>query len=170
MSQLIGQLLDAPSCNDAAGVQDCEVLHGVAHEIHVLFDKENVTALFVGNPFDDLVDLLDDRRLQSFRRLVQQYQPRLLNEGAANRELLLLSAAQHPTTPLADVVKGREVVVQEVRYVLRRLPYPHQREQDVLLDGQVRNDLPSLWYVRNAESGPCVGFEFRDVRVVEKDS
>ena len=87
-----------------------------ANEIQILLDQENRAIALRRDALDDRLDLFDDRRLQSFGRLVHQQQLRLLHQRPRDCELLLLAARQRAAF-LADQrrFKRREVVEDETR-------------------------------------------------------
>src|SRR5262249_58220393 len=58
----------------AALVHDVETIADLAREFQILFDDENRSSALALDPLQDRRDLLDDRGLDAFRRLVQEQQ------------------------------------------------------------------------------------------------
>ena len=77
---------DPPLVHDVAALR-----HGADH-IDILFDKDDGQAGLAVQFDDDARDVLHDRRLNAFGRLVEQQQRRLADEHPPDRELLLLAA------------------------------------------------------------------------------
>ena len=67
---------------------------GAAGKLDVLFDEDDRQAALAVEAQDDLLDLLDDRWLDAFGRLIEQQHFRLGGERARDGELLLLAAGQ----------------------------------------------------------------------------
>ena len=61
-------------------------------EFEILLDDQNGQALLLAESRENPADLLDDRRLNAFGRLVEQQHMRLGNETARERQDLLLAA------------------------------------------------------------------------------
>ena len=57
---------------------------------------------------DRAADVLDDRRLDAFGRLVEDQQLRPRHQGAADRELLLLAAGEIAAAPAQHVAQHRK--------------------------------------------------------------
>ncbi len=71
----------------------------LAGKVEILFDQHDghgAEAAQIGN---GAADILDDRRLDAFGRLIQQQQLRPHHQRAADRQLLLLSARKIAATP-----------------------------------------------------------------------
>jgi hypothetical protein len=73
---------------------DDDAVGDVEHEVEVLLDDDEREPVALAQAGEDLADLLHDRRLDAFRRLVEQEQPRRGDERAAEREDLLLAARE----------------------------------------------------------------------------
>src|SRR6185437_16538182 len=162
------QFADIAARYDPAGVQNGEFLGYGANEVQILLDEENRAIAFRGNALDDRFDLLDYRRLQSFRRLIHEQQFRLLDQRPRNRELLLLPPRKRTAFLPDDRLQRRKVVEHEARYFLG-LALAEQRDVDVFGNGDVGNDIPALRHVADAEPSPAVRFELGDLGAVELD-
>src|SRR5215470_2696048 len=112
---VLRQSADLAQRGDATGLQDRKMLRDVADELQVLLDQQDRAVPLAMDPLDDVVDLLDDRGLQAFRRLVEQKQPWLLHEGAGDGELLLLAAAEHSALAPQQGAKLGKVFEDQVR-------------------------------------------------------
>ena len=106
--------LTSPSRDDSTGVEDRETLGDVANEIEVLLDQQNCAVPLPGDALQEHVDLLDDGRLQSLGGFVEQEQFRLLDKGAGDRQLLLLSAGQDAALALGQGRECREIVEDKI--------------------------------------------------------
>src|SRR5690606_35680296 len=87
------KLLGMQLSHDPALVHDVATLGHRHDHVQVLLYEEDCDAeLCIQGP-DMVGDLLDDTWLYSFRWLVQKHQLAIADQGAANRELLLLTTA-----------------------------------------------------------------------------
>src|SRR5438067_7756080 len=85
--------------HDLAALHD-EVLVGQrASEVVVLLDQQDRHLAGDRERADGPLDLLDDRGLDAFGRLVEDQQPRRHGERPADRELLLLAAGEVAAAP-----------------------------------------------------------------------
>ena len=133
---------------DAAGLQDRETLRHVADELQVLLDQQDRAAPLAMDSLDDVVDLLDDGRLQPFRRLVEQEQPRLLHQRAGDGQLLLLD---EPTTGMTDEGKHRTAEL------IRRIAQSHTVllvEHDMHVVRQIAEKVTVLHQGQRLAEGP----------------
>src|SRR6516165_3108877 len=66
-------------------------------EVEVLLDQDRCETAVVAQPLQGLDDLVDDRRLNALRRLVEQDEARPAAQAARDRKQLLLAAGQRAT-------------------------------------------------------------------------
>src|SRR2546427_4355823 len=124
-----------------------------------------------GNPrLPDVPDGLNDlelkRRGQAQERLVQKKQGRLGHERPADREHLLLTAAEKARSPVAQLKQRRK----KLPHVLERLFRFRAASQDradfqVLQHRAFRKDAPALRTKNDPVSDPQAGFEITDILV-----
>src|SRR5215471_17043451 len=84
---------------DAAAIHDDEMIAELAGKVEILLDQHDRHLPEPAQIRDGAADVLDDRRLDAFRRLVEQKQARAHHQGAADRELLLLAAREVAAAP-----------------------------------------------------------------------
>src|SRR5690606_28748688 len=94
---------------------DPEAVAEATHERQLLLDDEHRQAELVVQAADHAADLRDDAGLDALRRLVEDQKPRLENERARNRELLLLAAGQVAAAPLQHRAQHRKELEDEAR-------------------------------------------------------
>ena len=114
-----------------------------------------------------LSELLDDRRLDTLRGLIQQQHLRVGRQRPANGQLLLLPPGQVARLPVAHVVQHREQVV-DIGWDLLR-PGRLQTGGDVLLHRQGRKHQPALGHIGDALLHPLVGLGRRQILVAQGD-
>ncbi len=88
---------------------------------------------------EHLGEVLDDRRLDAFGRLVEQQHLGVAGQRARDGELLLLAAGQVAAAPFVEFPQDREQAVDLVRDLA--LAGDHQAGLDVLLHGHGAEDL-----------------------------
>src|SRR5215469_8597589 len=82
-----------------AALHDDIALGQRAGEFEILLDQQDCHVAPRRETADDALDVLDDRGLDPFRRLVEDEELRLGDECAGNGELLLLPARKVAATP-----------------------------------------------------------------------
>ena len=91
---------DAARLHNEAAVRDGE------REVQELLDEEYGEPAFEGR--DDALDLVDDRGLDAFGRLVEEEQLRAADEGTGDSELLLLTAGEETGLAPRHLLEHRE--------------------------------------------------------------
>ena len=121
-------------------------------------------------PRQALPDLGADQRRQAFGRLVEDQQPRIGHQRAADRQHLLLAAGQkiaHAAEPLGE---PREQVADPVeRPGLGGVGAVGGGRDQVLARGQVGENLPPLRHQADAELGHPIGRQAADLAAGEAD-
>src|SRR5688572_3105830 len=84
----------AAARDDLSSLHDEILVRERAREIVVLLDQEDRHLAGLRERTDRVLDVLDDRRLYAFGRLVEHEELRLHRERARDRELLLLPARE----------------------------------------------------------------------------
>src|SRR5262245_45986735 len=108
MDDLIGQRTDLALHGDAAAIDDDEMVGGAPREGDVLLDQHDGLAVLAVEIDQDLLDLLDDVRLDAFGRLVEQDDLRLAEQSARQGELLLLAAGKIAALAVEEFLQDRE--------------------------------------------------------------
>ena len=87
----LAQLRSVAVGDHAAAVHDVKAIAKLLDEIDILLNQQDGHVFFRGEVFEHAPDFLDDVGLNALGRLVEQQQPRLADQRAADGELLLLS-------------------------------------------------------------------------------
>ena len=66
------QIACRPRMDDAPAIHHRDIVGKLAGKIEILFDKQNGDACLVAKEADRTADILDDRRLDAFRGLVEE--------------------------------------------------------------------------------------------------
>src|SRR6267142_5356722 len=110
-------------------------------EAEVLLDEENGEALSL-QATQGGADLLDDDRSQSLCRLVEQQEPGAGPQDAPDRQHLLLAPRQRGAAGPEPLFQVREELVDRVE--AETPGTDRRRQQEVLLDGEAREDAALL--------------------------
>ncbi len=118
----------------------------------------------------DLENLLDQHGGKAHRGLIEQQEPRLRHQGAADCEHLLLATREHAGTDVAvrgqhrkQLIDGRELGIEP-----RASPRP-RAELEVIFHRKRREDLPALRHLRDAERNACMGGQILQLPIFEPD-
>src|SRR5882762_8682250 len=79
---------------DRAFLNDENPLRECGDEVEILLDQDHGEAALLAQPLQGLDNLVDDRGLNTLRRLVEKDKPRLAAKTARDRQQLLLAAGQ----------------------------------------------------------------------------
>src|SRR5215472_1403639 len=139
-------------------------------ELEVLLDQQDRHVAECCEVADHALDLLDDRGLNAFGRLVQHQELRFRDEGPGDRELLLLSARQVAAAAPQHVAKHRKQAEDLVGDAPLRARQGGKPGLEVLLHRETRKDFSSLWHQRKAAPRPLVRLEAGDVVSVPNDA
>src|SRR4030095_10421404 len=113
-------------------------------------------------------DVLDDRRLDSLRRLVEHEQLRAHREAPADRELLLLSARKIAATTVQHLAQHREHFEDTFgNWRVRRSRGESQSK--ILEDGKARKNLAALRYIAEPKARALMRRQRSHVGTVEVD-
>ena len=96
------------SQNDAAPFHDRDVLRQAPRKVEVLLDEQDRHIPTLPQQFDNAANILDNARLDTLGRLVQQKKARPHHQGSRERELLLLAAGQVAAAPVYHCFEDRE--------------------------------------------------------------
>ena len=80
----------------------------IAGELEILLDQQDGHVALLAKIVDGAADVLDDRGLDAFGRLVENQQARAHDQRAADRELLLLAAGEIAAAPPQHRFQHRE--------------------------------------------------------------
>src|SRR5215218_10236765 len=156
--------------HDLAAIHDEDPVGELLREIEILLDQDDGHLAALAQIGDGAADVLDDRGLDAFGRLVEDEELRAHDERAADGELLLLAAREVAAAPAQHLGKHRE----EREHVVRNgVPGPRQRRKagaQVLLDREQRKNLAALRHERDAPPRALEGGERRHVLAVPEDA
>ena len=115
-------------------------------------------------------DLVADQRRQPFRRLVENEQPRVGHQRAADGEHLLLAAGEQvaPCCRRRSASRGKSAQTSRASRDRRAAAVGGGRDQ-IFPRGQIGKDLPALRHQAEAELGDAIGRQAANVAAVEAD-
>src|SRR5215470_5784948 len=133
---------------------------------HLLLVQDRRHALVADDAPQRQQQLLDQDRGESLERLVEQHDARIEDQGAADREHLLLAAGELVTEIAAAFLEPRKQLV-DARLGPCAGP-GHGGE--ILLDGERFEDVALLRHPADAGKGTLVRAQRRDVAAIEADA
>ena len=101
-------LLDRRGLRDTAILDEETARSGGPHEIEILLDEQDREVPFPRDFPHGAADLVDDGRLYPLRGLVEEKKPRLADQRAHDRELLLLTAGKGARPLAATLAEDRK--------------------------------------------------------------
>src|SRR5580658_8444164 len=139
--------------DDGAALHDGEMVAEFAGKVEILLDQHDGDLAERAQIDDGAADILDDRRLDAFGRLVEQQEPRPHHQRPPDRELLLLAAGKVAAAPAQHVLEHRE---QREHVVGNGAVVARERREtglQIFLDGEQRKDFPALRHIGDAAPG-----------------
>ena len=154
--------------DDLAGLHDVAVVGDRECHDGVLLDQQDRDALLV-DVDDGVANLLDQLRGESQRRLIEDQQAGVGHEAASDRQHLLFAAREVAGHRLAPVGQQGEHRHHPVVCLGDGLPVAVgvRPGRQVLIDGQVGEDAPTLENLRDAGTHPLRRTEMADGLAVE---
>src|SRR6267143_6217065 len=152
----------APARDDFTALHDQILVGKRAREVVVLLDQEDRHVARCGERADCALDVLDDRGLDAFGRLIEDQQARREGERPADRQLLLLPAGEVAATPREHRLEHRE----HVEDLCWNAFCSHQQ---VFLDAEARKDLAPLRHIAKAGARALIGSRAGEVLVLKKN-
>src|SRR5579862_61482 len=134
-----------------SGLEDVARLGDLEREMRVLLDDEDGQPLLLVQLPHDPEDLGDEDRRKTERGLVEQEEPRTVEERAGEGEHLLLAAAERPGLLAAPLGQPGEVREDALELRLDRAAPRVRAEAEVLPDGELREGATTFRHVRDAE-------------------
>ena len=119
---------------DAAVDHDRDVVGDRAGDADILLDDEDVHVAVLAQLLEHLLDLGDDDRCKSLRRLVHDKEPRVGQQRPRDRQHLLLAAGQLPAAVRFALSQARERRVDPIDGPRALAPPVH--EPQVFVDRQ----------------------------------
>src|SRR5580692_1031273 len=99
LQRALVEIVAVTGVDDGAAVHDGEMVAEFAGKVEILLDQHDGDLAERAQIGDGAADILDDRRLDTFGRLVEQKEPRPHHQRAADGELLLLAARKIAAAP-----------------------------------------------------------------------
>ena len=118
---------------------------------------------------NDCFDFLDDRRLDAFVRFIEQDDPGVGSKRARDRELLLLSAGQNAAGAFEIIHQIGKQLRHQFRDLALAVGAGESAHQNILPDGKIGDDLPTLRNVGYSGAGAAECRMLSDLRAVEID-
>ena len=167
--------------SSSSAVGPAEADRAALHEVRPLGDRErDVDALLhqdhggalVGHPLHDRQQLADDDRRKPERQFVDQQHSRLGDERHAQRQHLLLAAAEVARVAMQPLAQQREHLQHFLDGLGATLGVAAARpagQLQVLLHRQATEHALAARHLADAERGDLVGWRVGDVAAVEND-
>src|SRR5262245_58035398 len=161
-----GKISARPLVDHLAALEDRRPVGDAEHLLRVLLDQDRRHAFVADDAPQRQQQLLDQDRGESFQRLVEQYDARIEDQGAADREHLLLAARKLVAEVAAAFLKPRKQLVDA-----RLGPWAGPGHGgEILLDGERFEDVAFLRHPADAGKGALVRAQRRDVAAIEADT
>ncbi len=105
---------------DGASSHHDILLRQARGEMEPLLHQQNGKPTGLFKPDDDVLNLIDDRRLDTFSRFIQQQQFGAREDGPSDRELLLLPSTEDTPRPVQNLCQLWKQLIDLVECVLFR--------------------------------------------------
>src|SRR5258708_862009 len=164
---LVRQFADRTGSDTAALVENAELARDAACERQLLLDQQHGKPLFLVQLQNDVADFVNDIGLNPFGRLVKNQQLRFEHEGAADRELLLLSARKVAATAVQHLLQhGKQIedTTWNRTWAIRARAQTHTQ---IFLHCQLRKNFAPLRHVTDAQLSPLFGGALDQIAPVE---
>src|SRR3954466_4769812 len=149
-------MLAAVGVHDPAALHDEDAVGDVEDEAQHLLADDDAEIADAADVAQQPRDILDDRRLDAFGRLVEQQDLRIARQRPRDRQLLLLAARQIAAAPPLELRQDRK----QIEYLPRDLALAghDQAGLDVLLDCHGAEDLPDRKSTRLNSSHTIISY------------
>ncbi len=165
---IVYQRLDRQLLHDETLVHDVGPAGKLFGDAQPLFDQQDRRRMPGIDRAQLLHNLVNDRRLDTFGRLVQQEQTRVRCHRTGNRQNLLLASAQSPAEDIQAILEDRELVQQigDIRIITLA---GQRADAKVIQYRQARENQAALRHIRDAKLGPCMRWQAANVAALELD-
>src|SRR4051812_36606688 len=153
--------------HDAAALHHENAVGNVEHEAQHLLADDNAEIADTANVAEQPRDILDDRGLNAFGRLIEQQHFRIARQRPRNRQLLLLSARQIAAAAALEILEDRKKIVDLVWNIA--LTSDNQSGLDVLLHRHGAEDLTALRHIGEAIGDAPVARQRGQVDAIDGD-
>src|SRR5579884_3696255 len=169
--RIVDQLAGGALAHDLAGFHHIAVGRRLERGARILFDQEDRDAE-LAQERNDAEDLLHDQRRKAETGLVEHQQRRPAHQRAREGEHLPFPSRERPGVLVAAFPEARKTV----EHLLDRtpdggdaVPAAVGAEQEVVVDGHVREQLAAFRHETEPQLDAALGIERGDVLAVEKD-
>src|SRR5580692_1481449 len=169
LERALVEVVAVAGIDDGAAVHDGEMVAEFAGKVEILLDQHDGDLAERTQIGDGAADILDDRRLNAFGRLVEQKEPRPHHQRAADGELLLLAARKVAAAPAQHGFEHREQREHVVRYAARLARQRRKTGAQIFLDREQRKDLTALRHIGDAAPRPLRRSQRGDVAAFPGD-
>src|SRR5215213_11203199 len=163
------QPVPGPRLDDLAALHHDEAVGQVTRELEILLDQDDRETALVPQVGDRPADVLDDRGLDAFGRLVEEEEARLHHQRACDCELLLLPTGQVAAAAAEHGFQDGEQLEDLVRQAALAPRQQGEPRFEVLLNGEKREDLAALRDIGNSERRPLIRLQARQAAPIEAD-
>src|SRR6516162_1643460 len=161
-----GKIGARPVVDHRAALDDRRPVGDAEHLVRILLDQDRRHAFVADDATQRQQQLLDQDRGESLERLVEQHDARIEDQGAADREHLLLAAGELVAEIAAAFFKPRKQLVDP-----RLGPWTGPGHGgEILLDGERFEDVALLRHPADAGKRALVRAQRRDVATIEADA
>src|ERR1700722_13871441 len=152
---------DRPFCKND------ETVRRALDEVQMLLDDENA-GTGPANRVERVDQAVDEHRREALRGFIEKDEVRIGHQGAANRQHLLLAAAEHHSRAVRPLFEHRKQTIDRPEAPIA-LATGRQAERKVFFDGQVRQNAPTLRRDRYAKLGGDIAGHAVDALVMDPD-
>src|SRR5580700_6249528 len=169
LERALVEIVTVAGIDDGTAVHDGEMVAEFAGKVEILLDQHDGDLAERAQIGDGAADILDDRWLDAFGRLVEQQQPRPHHQRSPDGKLLLLAAREVAATPAQHGFQHREQRKHVVRDAALLARQRRKAGAQVFLDREQGKDLAALRHIGDAASRPLRRFERGDVAAFPGD-
>src|SRR5580698_6023436 len=169
LERLLVEIVTIAGIDNGAAVHDGEMVAEFAGKVEILLDQHDGDLAERAQIGDGAADILDDRRLDAFGRLVEQEKPRPHHQRSPDGKLLLLAARKVAAAPAQHGFEHREQREHVVGHAARLARQRRKTGAQIFLDCEQRKDFPPLRHVSDAAPRPLRRFERGDVVALPDD-
>src|SRR3982074_3005892 len=154
---------------DTSLVHDIAALsHGTDH-VEILLDENNGDVGLAIQVDYGAGDILHNRWLDAFRRLVEQDQRRIADHDATDCQLLLLAAGQGSGLLAAPLGADRKSAIDPRVVCWIGLAVDHCADLEVFLDTHARKNVATLRHIADAQAGAAMRDQRAHILPLEND-
>src|SRR5580700_6822143 len=169
LERALVEIVAVAGIDDGAAVHDGEMVAEFAGKVEILLDQHDGDLAQRAQIGDGAADILDDRRLDAFGRLVEQKEPRPHHQRAADGELLLLAARKIAAAPAQHGFEHREQRKHVVGHAALIARQRRKTGAQIFLDREQRKDFAALRHIGDAAPRPLRRFQRGDVAAFPGD-